>query len=116
MELAGSVGCGPLHPSSRGFYPFVDDVLAAGLGENGSQVESPVLTRARPDEFVLEAHLRRALQQEVAHRFLDVTAVVAVSCRMEVPFLQLCVEEAVSQPESGDGDFLLPVDVGVLPV
>jgi len=38
-----------------------------------AQVEGPVLTCACPDEFVLEAHMGRALQKEMAHGFLDAT-------------------------------------------
>ena len=61
----------------------------------------------------METSLSRTLQEEMAHFFLGVTALVTVSGFVATPQLKLRVEAAVPHPESGDGNFLPPVAVGV---
>src|SRR6218665_1273665 len=100
--------------SSRNNQPLVHDVQAAGLTECGAQVEGPVVACAGPGEVVLEVHLGRALQKEMAAGFRDATP-VAVSGSVSVPEMKLVVQAAVSESESVDGDFFPPVGVTELP-
>src|SRR6218665_3292798 len=100
--------------SSRNNQPFVHDVQAARLTECGAQVEGPVVACASPGEVVLEAHLGRALQKEMADGFRDATP-VAVSGSVFAPEMKLVVEAAVSESESVDGDFFPPVWATELP-
>src|SRR6218665_660484 len=87
--------------------PLVNDVQAAGLTECGAQVEWPVVACARPGDLLLEAHLGRALQEEMADGFRDATP-VAVSGSVSALEMKLVVEAAVAEPESDDGGFLPP--------
>src|SRR6218665_2720686 len=80
-----------LQSSSRNLQPLVDDIQAAGVTECGAQVERPVVLCARPSEVVLEAHLVRSLQEEVANGFRDDTP-VTVSEIVAAPEFQLLVE------------------------
>src|SRR6218665_1926115 len=101
--------------SSGNNQPLVNDIQAAGLTECGAQVEwHAVVACARPGEVVLEAHLGRALQEEMADGFRDATP-VAVSGSVSAPEMKLVVEAAVAESESVDGDFLPPVGVTKLP-
>src|SRR6218665_2034951 len=84
------------------------------LTECGAQVEGPVVACACPGGVVLEAHLGRALQKEMADGFRDATP-VAVSGSVSAPEVELVVEAAVSESESVDGDFCPPVGVTELP-
>src|SRR6218665_604120 len=100
--------------SSGNNQPLVNDVQAAGLTECGAQVEWPIVACARPGDVVLEAYLGRALQEEMADGFRNVTP-VAVSGSVSAPEKKLVVEAAVAESESVDGDFLPSVGVTELP-
>jgi len=76
--------------SSRNNQPLVNDVQAAGLTECGEHVERPVITCACPGEVVLEAHLGRVLQKEVADGFRNATP-VTVSGSVSAPEMKLVV-------------------------
>src|SRR6218665_2467864 len=102
------------YTSSRNNHPLVNDVQAAGLTEFGAQVEGPVVTCSCPCKVVLEPHLGRALQKEMADGFRDATP-VAVSGSVSAPEMKLVVSAAVSESESVDGDFFPPVGVTELP-
>src|SRR6218665_2856253 len=100
--------------SSGNHQPLVNDVQAAGLTECGAQVQWPVVACAPPGEFVLEPHLGRALQEEMADGFRDATP-VAVSRSVFAPEMKLVVEAAVAESESVYCDFLPPLLVTPLP-
>src|SRR6218665_2170584 len=106
--------CTVSQTSSRNNQPLVHDVQAARLTECGAQVEGPVVACACPGEVVLEAHLGRALQKEMADGFLDATP-VAVSGSVSAVEMKVVVEAVVSESESVDGDFFPPVGVTEFP-
>src|SRR6218665_2391998 len=93
---------------------LVHDVQAARLTECGAQVEGPVVACSFSGEVVLEAHLGRALQKEMADGYRNATP-VAVSGSVSAPEMELVVEAAVSESESVDSDFFPPVWVTELP-
>src|SRR6218665_3635991 len=88
--------CTVSETSSRNDQPLVPDVQAARLTECGAQVEGPVVACAFPGEGILEAHLGRALQKEMADGFRDATP-VAVSGGVSAPEMKLVVEAAVAE-------------------
>src|SRR6218665_1383382 len=107
--------CTVSQTSSRNDQPLVHDVQAARLTECGAQVKGPVVACAFPGEVVLEAHLGRALQKEMADGFRDATP-VAVSGSVFAPEMKLVAEAAVEESESVDGDFFPRGGVPKLPI
>src|SRR6218665_2058211 len=88
--------CTVSQTSSRDNQPLVHDFQAARLTECGAQVEGPGVACAFPGEVVLEVHLGRALQQEMADGFRDATP-VAVSGSVFAPEMKLVVEADKAQ-------------------